>query len=270
MSFSKRLEKARAAFSKKDLDASRLAHEPGAIHNAAREIHGSSGSRYIGNMVSGGLDGIMTTFAVVSGVAGAQLNPAIIIILGLANLFGGGFSMGLGAFLSHRSEREYYDQELKRETWEVEHFPEGERQELLEIYLRQGYSKSDAKKIVEVKTANKKLWLNAMMTEELGLLKDDSSPMGAALATFFPFLATGSLPLLVYLVALLFKLNLPGFTSFLISITLSGLALFLLGAAKFFITKRNPFLSGLEMLLVGGFAASVAYFIGVILKDIGA
>jgi VIT1/CCC1 family predicted Fe2+/Mn2+ transporter len=269
MSISRRLENARNAFDKKNQKASAALHEIGEIRKDAEERHGSDSSKYIGNMVFGGLDGIMTTFAVVSGVAGAQLNPAIIIIMGLANLFGDGFSMGLGAFLSRKSEKEYYDHEYERELWELEHFPEGERQELLQIYLKQGYPPADAQKIVEVKTANKELWLSAMMTEELGLMKDDSSPVGAALTTFFSFLATGSLPLLVYLAALLFRFTLPAATSFLISVGLSGVALFALGAAKYFVTRRNPFFSGLEMLVVGGFAAGVAYLVGALLKGIG-
>ena len=270
MSFTKRIDKARNAFLKKDLEAAEKAHDPKAIQRAAQEIHGSASSKYIGDMVFGGLDGIMTTFAVVSGVAGAQLAPTIIIILGLANLFGDGFSMGLGAYLSRKSEKEYYEREFARESWEVVHFPDGEKQELLEIYLNQGYPPEYARKMVEIKTANKDLWLNAMMVEELGLLKDDSSPVVAALTTFFSFLASGSLPLLVYLLAIIFKFTLPTATSFLISVALSGVALFLLGAAKVFVTKRNPFYSGFEMLIVGGIAAAAAYFIGVLLRGIGA
>ena len=268
MSISRRLENARAAFDKKNQKASAALHELAVIRKDAEERHGSESSKYIGNMVFGGLDGIMTTFAVVSGVAGAQLNPAIIIIMGLANLFGDGFSMGLGAFLSRKSEKEYYDHEYEREAWELANYPEGERQELLEIYLKQGYPPADAQKIVDVKTANKELWLSAMMNEELGLMKDDSSPLGAALTTFFSFLVTGSLPLLVYLAALLFNFTLSATTSFLISVVLSGVALFALGAAKYFVTRRNPFFSGFEMPIVGGCAAGVAYLVGSLLKGI--
>ena len=108
-----------------------------------------------------------------------------------------------------------------------------------------------------------------MMSEELGLIKDDSSPVSAALVTFASFIVCGSLPLLAYLAALLFKISLPDSTSFLISLILSGVALFALGAAKYFVTRRNPLISGLEMLLVGGAAATLAYLVGVLLKGIG-
>ena len=115
---SKRLEKARQAFSRRDRQASALAHEPAAIV-AAAERHGGAGGQYLGEMVYGGLDGIITTFAVVSGVAGAQLGTPVILILGLANLFADGFSMATGAYLSTKSKQEYYRKEWEREAWEV-------------------------------------------------------------------------------------------------------------------------------------------------------
>jgi vacuolar iron transporter family protein len=269
VSLSKRLEQARAAYQKNDPAASAALHDVTRIEAAAREEHGSEGSKYIGSMVFGGLDGIITTFAVVSGVVGAQLSPSIIIIMGLANLLGDGISMALGAFISQKSEKEYYDRESARESWEIDHFPEGEKQELLQIYLKQGYSRADAKKIVQIKTADRHRWLAAMMSEELGLLKDDTSPFRAALITFLSFILNGSLPLMVYLAALLFRFSLPDSAAFMVSMLLSGVALFTLGAAKFFITRRNPVISGLEMLLVGGLAASLAYLVGVLLKGIG-
>jgi hypothetical protein len=95
-SYSKRLEKARKAFQHGDENASALAHDPALIAKAAEE-HGGAGSQYLGEMVYGGLDGIITTFAVVSGVAGAQLGTPVILILGLANLLADGVSMATGA-----------------------------------------------------------------------------------------------------------------------------------------------------------------------------
>ena len=140
MSISKRLEQARAAYQKKDQKASAALHA--GVQNPESCQRGAWFRRIQVYWQHGfwRLDGIITTFAVVSGVVGAQLSPAIIIILGLANLLGDGISMALGAFISQKSEKEYYDHESARESWEIEHYPEGERQELLEIYLKQGYS----------------------------------------------------------------------------------------------------------------------------------
>ncbi len=267
MRISKRLDQAREAYAQKNLNASKSAHDEKAIE-AAVEEHGSESSQFIGNMVYGGLDGIISVFAVVSGVAGASLTSGVLLILGAANLLGDGISMGIGAFLSQKSEKEYYQKERERESWEVENYPEGEKKELLVIYKNKGYSKEDADKLVEIQSKDKKRWVDEMMVTELGMLKDDRKPLSAALITFGAFVLFGLLPLIIYMIDSLFHTNFSMSTMFLISIILSGLSLFGLGAAKYFITKRNPLVSGLEMLIVGGLAAAVSYFIGVILKPL--
>jgi VIT1/CCC1 family predicted Fe2+/Mn2+ transporter len=261
------LEDARNAYARKSVEASALAHSPQRIAQAAKEAHGGTGSQYIGEMVYGGLDGIITTFAVVSGVAGAQLGVNVVLILGLANLFADGFSMATGAYLSSKSEQEYYERELEREAWEVEHFPEGEKAELYEVYRTQGYPEEDAARMVEIKTRNPKLWVKAMMVEELGLLPDERNPLRNGLATLISFVVAGSVPLLVYLLGMFIAI--PETVSFPASLVLSGLALFGLGAAKVLVTQRNAIVSGLEMLIVGGLAAGVAYVVGALLKGIG-
>ena len=267
MSFMKRLDEAREAYQKKDIAASAAAHSPVAIARAT-ERHGGASHQYIGDMVYGGLDGIVTTFAIVSGVAGANLGSGVILILGLANLFADGLSMAAGAFLSLKSEREYYDRERERETWETEHFPDGERSEMVEIYRAKGYSREDAEALMDIQSKDHDLWVDAMMVHELGLLPDDRQPLRSAMATFLAFLVAGSVPLLVYLMGLVVTVD-PA-VAFPLSLVLSGLALFGLGAAKVFITERNWFRSGLEMLLVGGLAAGVAYLVGYLLQGLGA
>ncbi len=271
MSLSKRVEDARRAFAKRDLEAAREAHTLERIVRTARrehiEEHGGAGHAYIGDMVYGGLDGIVTTFAVVSGVAGAQLGVHVLLILGLANLFADGFSMATGAYLSARAEREYYERELARERWEVEHMPEAERAELYEIYLQQGYTQEDAQRLVEIKTRDPELWVKAMMVEELGLLPDERKPFYSALATFGAFVLAGAVPLLIYLAGLVVAI--PTEVRFPVAAGLSALALFGLGAAKVFVTHLNSLRSGLEMLVVGGLAASVAYGVGVLLRGLG-
>jgi VIT1/CCC1 family predicted Fe2+/Mn2+ transporter len=218
-------------------------------------------------MVYGGLDGIITTFAVVSGVAGAELGTPVILILGLANLFADGFSMGVGAFLSLKSEKEYYDRERRREAWEVDHYPEGERNELREIYRARGYSEEDAEGLVEIQTRDRERWVDAMMVHELGLLADERKPVRSGATTFAAFALAGVVPLLVYLLA--FALPVPAGAMFPVSIVLTGLTLFALGAAKVRITGLSAWRSGLEMLAVGGLAAAVAYGIGALLKGLG-
>jgi vacuolar iron transporter family protein len=247
MSLSKRLEEARKAYEQGDKEASALAHTPKAIAEAS-EQHGGAGSQYLGEMVYGGLDGIITTFAVVSGVAD-------------------GFSMATGAYLSTKSEHEYYRKEWEREAYEVEHFPDGERAELQEVYVSRGYTDEEARQLVDIQSRQPDRWVKAMMIDELGMMEDESNPLINGLVTFGSFVIAGAVPLIVYLLGLAFPIS-PDM-AFPISIASSGLALFALGAAKVMVTKLNPIRSGLEMLIVGGLAAGVAYVVGALLKGIG-
>ncbi|MGD0173703.1 MAG: VIT1/CCC1 transporter family protein [Anaerolineales bacterium] len=259
-----RLSLARLSFDRGDVSASALAHTPEAIARAAAEEHGGAGSQYIGDMVLGGLDGIMTSFAVVSGVAGAKLGLNVVMIMGLANLLADGFSMALGSFLSLRSEREYYEKEKSREAWEVEHFPDGEKRELIEIYRKQGYSDEEARRLMEIRSRDPRRWVDAMMVDELRLLPDERTPLRSGLATYSAFVLAGAIPLLVYLAGLVVPI--PPATAFFVSLGMSGAALFILGSAKVIVTHGNPLRNGLEMLAVGGLAASVAFIVGVVLK----
>ena len=167
MNVSKRLDEARKAYDEKNPEASKKIHDEKVIEMAV-EQHGSESSQFIGNMVYGGLDGIISVFAVVSGVAGASLTSGVLLILGAANLLGDGISMGIGAYLSMKSEKEYYRKELERESWEAEHYPEGEKAELLAIYKNKGFPKEDAEKLVEIQSRDHDRWVDAMMINELG------------------------------------------------------------------------------------------------------
>jgi len=267
MSLTRRVDDARKGYATGDARLSAEAHSRDRIAQSAREEHGAASHAYLGDLVYGGLDGIITTFAVVSGVAGAQLDNRVVLILGLANLFADGFSMATGAFLSAKSEKEYYEREREREAWEVDHFPDGEKAELEEVYLARGYTAQDARDLVTIQTRDRERWVQAMMIDELGLMRDERNPLNSALATFVAFLVAGAVPLLIYLLGLV--LTIPAQVQFPVSLALSAAALFGLGAAKVFVTERNLVRSGLEMLIVGGLAASVAYVVGALLKGIG-
>jgi VIT1/CCC1 family predicted Fe2+/Mn2+ transporter len=270
LSISRRVDAARQAFDRRDVEAGRALHDPEYIGRAVREDESRRTSwfgAYIGSMVYGALDGIVTTFAVVSGVAGAELSSNVILILGIGNLLADGFSMGVGDYLSTKSEREYYDREARRQRWEIESFPDGQREELRALYQKDGWDDAHAEQLTELHTHNADRWVEAMMIEELGMVKEEHNPFYNALATFLSFVVAGSVPLLVYLLGLTTEIE-PT-TAFRWSMALSGLALYSVGAAKVFVTRLNPLRSGLEMLLVGGLAAGVAYLIGDLLKNIG-
>jgi VIT1/CCC1 family predicted Fe2+/Mn2+ transporter len=191
----------------------------------------------------------------------------VIVILGVGNLLADGFSMATGDYLSTKSEREYYAREARRQAQEIEHFPDGQRAELRASYMQHGYSENDAEQMVELQTRTQARWVNAMMIEQLGMIKENTNPLYNAFATFTAFVVAGSVPLLIYLLGLVIPIA-PD-TAFTTSIVLSAIALFGLGAAKVFVTRLNPLRSGLEMLLVGGLAALVAYVIGALLKNVG-
>jgi VIT1/CCC1 family predicted Fe2+/Mn2+ transporter len=266
MSLMRRVDEASAAYRKGDRSGAAAAHDPRRIVRAAEEEHGGVGGQYLGELVYGGLDGVVTTFAVVSGVAGAALGSEIILVLGLANLLADGFSMASGSYLSTKSEQEYYHREEDRERWEVEQFPDGERAELKEIYVKRGFSPEEAGQLVDIYSREPGRWVKAMMVDELGMMPDERNPMSSAVATFGAFVLVGILPLLAYVLGLFFPI--PPQTAFAASIVLAGVALFALGAAKVFVTALNPLRSGVEMLAVGGLAGLVAYAVGALLKGI--
>jgi VIT1/CCC1 family predicted Fe2+/Mn2+ transporter len=264
---SRNLEAARKAWQKGDPEASRRAHEPAAGENAGPdEEHTQERGKYIKSIVYGGLDGIITTFAVVAGVAGASLSAGVVLIMGFANLIADGISMAVGDYLSTKSENEYNAMERKREAWEVEHYPEGEKQEMAELYTAKGMAEEDAHRVVDILSRNKQVWVDVMMVEELGIMEESESPLSNAFATFLSFALFGFIPLLAYVLAQFIEPLTS--SSFLLACLLTGGTLFVLGSLKVFITGRNWFKSGLEMLIVGGIASAAAYGVGAALSGL--
>jgi VIT1/CCC1 family predicted Fe2+/Mn2+ transporter len=174
--------------------------------------------------------------------------------------------MAIGDYLSTKSEREYHKAERERESWEVKNYPEGEKQELIEIYKDKGLPEKDAKEIVNVFSKHEKAWVDVMMVEELGIVESDESPLKNALVTFFSFLIFGFIPILAYVASLSFGLFAS--STFLVACVLTGITLFALGALKTRVTGKNWTYSGFEMLIIGGLAASAAYGIGYALSGL--
>src|SRR3989344_7234904 len=135
------LDKALEAYHHQDPEASRKAHQSG----NAPELHQTGHGQYIKSFVYGGLDGIVTTLAVVARVAGANLSASVVLILGVANLIADGISMAFGDYLGSKAENEYMAAERVREIWEVKNYPEGEKREMVELYISKGISEEDAK-----------------------------------------------------------------------------------------------------------------------------
>ena len=226
----------------------------------------SSKSSYLSDFVYGGIDGSVTTFAVVAGVVGASLSPSIVLILGFANLFADGFSMAVGNYLSTKSKREYIEKIRKAEEVSVRRIPGEEREEIREIFKEKGFSGRQLEDAVKIITGNKKIWVDTMMKDGFGMLEEEKSPIRGALVTFIAFNLIGFIPLLAYVLSYLF-LYLREQT-FLLSIIFTSCAFFIVGSVKGKIVDKKWYLSGLETLLIGGTAAAIAFLVGFFLKGL--
>lgn len=220
---------------------------------------------YLAEFVYGGIDGSITTFAVVAGAVGAGLDNTIIIILGFANLFADGFSMSIGAYMSAKSEKQNFQKQKALEYWEVDNMPETEREEIRDIYKEKGFEEPLLSQVVEVITKDNDRWVDVMMKDELGLIEDDKSPFQTGLYTFISFLIVGLIPLLVF-VADYININIS--QKFLWSSILTGIGFIIIGFLKSKVTNNSVIKGISETLLLGGLAALVAYFVGDFLEQI--
>lgn len=220
---------------------------------------------YLREFVYGGIDGAVTTFAVVAGAVGADLDASIIIILGFANLLADGFSMSVGAYLSAKSEKENYTKHKNIEYWEVENIPDKERQEIVEIYRAKGFEGELLEKVVNVIVSDRDRWVNEMMKDELNMMADSKSPFKIGLATLASFILIGLIPLMVYVYDLIWKTDIGLF--FWTSL-FTGLAFLLVGWLKSFVNQTNTLKSISETFLLGFLAALVAYFVGDFLESL--
>ena len=215
---------------------------------------------YLRDWIYGGIDGSVTTFAVVTGVVGAHLSPAVIVIMGFANLVGDGFSMAASNFLGTKSEHDDVGRLEAIERRHIEVAPEGEREEVRQIYAAKGFAGADLERVVELITSDPDRWVRTMLTEEYGLPLEPRSPWRAAAATFSAFAICGVVPLLPFLF---------GFTNaFTISIILTLVVFFTIGSIKSMWSTASWWRSGISTLLVGGIAAALAYVVGVFLKTL--
>ncbi len=220
---------------------------------------------FLGEFVYGGIDGSVTTFAVVSGAYGANLDSAVIIILGLANLLADGFAMSVGAYLSARSENDNFEKHKAIENWEIDNLREREVEEIREIYVAKGFEGELLEQVVEKITSDREVWIDTMMKEELEMIKTDKTPISIGAVTFISFILVGTIPLIIYLIDFVNPLDLD---LFLTSAILTGIAFALIGVLKAFVNNTNALRGLLETLLLGGAAALIAYFVGDFLEKI--
>ena len=220
---------------------------------------------YISEFVYGGIDGVITTFAVVAGAAGANADLSWVLIFGFANLIADGFSMSVGNYFSVKADRDNYDKHRKIEYWEIENLREKEIQEIREIYEAKGFKDDLLEQVVEVITSNKDVWVDTMMKEELEMTKDEKTPSKTAFATFLSFNVVGIIPLLAYIFSQFLDLNRAHL--FLISCISTAAALMFVGFLKSKVTQKPSIKGIMETLILGGLAAFLAYYVGEVLAN---
>lgn len=241
----------------------RATHSPGQI---AKRLQNGPEAIFLKDFIYGAIDGAVTTFAVVAGVAGAGLSSGIIIILGFANLLADGFSMAISNYLGTRAENQLREKARYREMDEIHKYPRGEVEEVRQIFYRKGFEGELLERVVSVITADKERWVDTMLQEEHGMTLQEHEPAKSGLATFVAFCVVGVIPLLPYLTNWIVGdvISAPFFWSSL----LTGIAFFAVGAVKGRFINQSWQIAAIETLLIGGAAAVLAYGAGVLLKGL--
>lgn len=239
-----------------DDDEIERAHSPEAI---AERLEEGPQANYLKDWVLGGIDGAVTTFAVVAGVAGAELSTKVILILGLANLLADGFSMAASNFSGMKAEKDDYERLREMEHRHIAVTPEGEREEVRQIFAAKGFEGEDLERAVEIITASHERWVSVMLEEEHGAPKVERSPLKAGIYTFIAFFICGAVPLLPFIFG--------GMANALaVASVATGAVFFGIGAMKSKWSTAPWWASGLETLVIGMIAAGAAYAVGALLK----
>ena len=241
------------------------------VSSPNEKVNKKTFSEYFKEMVYGGVDGIVTTFAVISGFSGAalssdmttQLSFAVVLLFGLANLFADAISMGLGNFLSVRSEKDKYQIMRDKEKFLLQNDPTTEREETVEIMLAKGFSREDANTLTDIYSKNEDYWLDFMMANEYDLSDPrGENPVLTGFITFASFLVFGSVPILPFI----FLGDASAAIAFQVSTAGTLWALALLGLLKWKMVGTSLVRSLSEIVLVGSVAASIAFLIGTFFK----
>ena len=223
-------------------------------------------STYQPEFVYGGIDGCVTTFAVVAGATGAHFHSNIIIVLGLANLLADGLSMSIGSYLSSKTDANHYQKHKRFEYWSVENKPEEETDEIRMIYQQKGFKGEMLEEIVKVITSCKHLWVDEMMKDELKMMESLKSPLKKGLATYVSFVIIGLIPLAIYLVDLFLEDN--KMPLFYISCALTFCAFILIGYLKSHLNQISKIKGIAETIFLGGIAAFVSFIAGTVLENL--
>ena len=207
-------------------------------------------------VVFGMEDGMVSTLGSITGIAIASQNHATVVLAGVVIIAVESVSMGIGSYLSNRSQEEYEKRKLREEKEEIHLFPREEKEELLEMYIQEGWPKEIAIQMTDHASLDQKLLLKEMALHELKVFPNSRSvSVKGAIYMFFSYIIGGLVPLASYLI-------LPIKTAFPISIILTLAGLFALGTATTKFTKQSPVKMGFRMLVIGGIALAVGLLAG--------
>jgi vacuolar iron transporter family protein len=237
-------------------------HTPDAV--ASRLADGPTGS-HLRDLVYGAIDGTVTTFAVVAGVAGAGLGSVVVLVLGVANLVADGFSMAVSNYLGTRSEEQRRDRVRREEERHIAEVPEGEREEVRQLLAGWDLDEVLREQVVERITADRDRWVEVMLHLEHGFPTEPARPVRAGVATFVAFVVAGSVPLLPFIAD---ELGVGVSETFAWSAALTAVAFVLVGAARGLAVGLAPWRTAAETLAVGGAAATLAYGAGTLLAPL--
>jgi VIT1/CCC1 family predicted Fe2+/Mn2+ transporter len=237
-----------------------IGHEPDAIR---RRLEAPTRQSYLADAILGAIDGCVTTLAIVAGAVGARFPPTVAIVLGLANLLADGFSMAVSNFQSGRTREQQLDRVRRTELEHIRRVPDGETEEVRQIFANKGFAGETLERIVDTITADRDLWVKTMLVEEHGLALDGPKPWLSGLTTFLAFVVVGMVPLLPFLIAVLEPQQV-----FRASVLMSMAAFFAVGMLKGQILNDGRLKYGLETLVAGSLAASLAYVVGAALREL--
>lgn len=231
----------------------------------AARIAGPSADDYAGDFVLGGVDGAVTTFAIVAGVAGASYGVTVAMVLGVANLLADGFSMAISNYLKARSDQMMLKKYRSMETMHIQRVPDREREEIRQIFAAKGFEGELLDRVVDTICEDNRRWVDTMLVEEWGLRLQPPTPWRAGLVTFAGFCLAGSIPLLPLP---LISFGWSADTIFLTSAILTALAFLLIGFFRARVEQEGTVAAVVETVLTGGFAAAIAYWVGVLLQGL--
>jgi VIT1/CCC1 family predicted Fe2+/Mn2+ transporter len=221
------------------------------------------GTGWIGDAIYGVNDGLGAVFGIVSGMAGYTGGSEVVLAAGLAGTMASALSMGAGAYLASKSEREVYESEVARERKEIQEDPQEERLELELFYQLKGLSPEEASAMASRLEKQPKQFLRALLHEELGLSEETfPNPLKSTISASVSTAIGGFIPIIPFFFAV-------GMPAVIASFIISTIAHFAVGASKALITTRSWWASGAEMTVVGIIEAAITYGLGLAFAGYG-